>query len=115
MAFYKLKRFIIEAFVLAYPDYTKEFILDTDASLEGAGVVLSQVQNGEERPIAYYSKTFNPAESNYCVTRRELLAVILAAKHFRPDIYGKKFHLHTDHASLIWLYKRRDPSHQVAR
>ena len=65
--------------------------------------------------VAYYSKTFSPAQRNYCVTRRELLAVVMAAAHFRPYLYGRSFRLRTDHASLTWLYKRTEPSHQVAR
>ena len=114
-AFDKLRGFIMESPVLAYPDFTKDFLVDTDASLDGAGAVLSQMVDGEERVIAYFSKTFSPAERNYCVTRRELLAIILSTKHFRPYLYGRRFHLRTDHASLQWLYKRKEPSHQVAR
>ena len=114
-AFDKLRGFIMESPVLAYPDFTKDFLVDTDASLDGAGAVLSQIVDGEERVIAYFSKTFSPAERNYCVTRRELLAIILSTKHFRPYLYGRRFHLRTDHASLQWLYRRKEPSHQVAR
>ena len=54
-------------------------------------------------------------ERNYCVTRRELLAVLKSIKHFRPYLYGKTFRLRTDHASLRWLCRRTDPSDQVAR
>lgn len=114
-AFQALKAKVITAPVLAYPKAGAQYILDTDASLDGAGAVLSQVQEGEERVVAYYSKTFSPPQRNYCVTRRELLAVILAVGHFRPYLYGQKFKLRTDHASLLWLYKRSEPSHQVAR
>ena len=70
---------------------------------------------GEECVVAYYSKTFSPPQRNYCVTRRELLAVVMAVNHFRPYLYGQEFRLRTDHASLLWLYKRTEPSHQVAR
>ena len=52
------------------------YILDMDASETSIGAVLSQVQNGEERVIAYASRTYNKAERNYCTTRKELLAVI---------------------------------------
>ena len=70
---------------------------------------------GEERVVAYYSKTFSPLQRNYCVTRQELLVVVLATNHFRPYLYGQEFRLRMDHASLLWLYKRSEPSHQVAR
>ena len=114
-AFDKLRLIMVDAPVLAYPDMNLEYLLDTDASLDGVGAVLSQVQGGQERVIAFYSKTLSTPERNYCVTRRELLAIVMATKHFRPYLYGKKFHLRTDHASLQWLYKRKEPSHQVAR
>ena len=114
-AFQTLREYLITAPVLAYPDPKLPYTLDTDASLDGIGAVLSQTQDGEERPIAYYSKTLSSSERNYCTTRRELLGVILSVKHFRPYLYGKQFTLRTDHASLQWLYRRKEPAHQVAR
>ena len=87
----ELRKRLITAPILGYPDPTVEYILDTDASDVGVGAVLSQVQQGQERVIAYYSKTLTPAEQNYCVIRRELLAVVKAVKHFRPYLYGQKF------------------------
>ena len=114
-AFQKLKQCLTEAPILGYPDPTLPYVLDTDASAVGVGAVLSQVQNGRERVIAYYSKTLAPPERNYCVTRRELLAVVKAVSHFRPYLYGRPFTLRTDHASLMWLCRRKEPSHQVAR
>ena len=56
--------------MLTYPDPSRKYILDTDASNEAAGAVLSQMVDGEERVVAYYSKTFSPPQRNYCVTRR---------------------------------------------
>ena len=114
-AFDALKDRLTTAPILGYPDPSLAYILDTDASAKAIGAVLSQVQSGIERPIAYFSKTMIPAEQNYCVTRRELLAVIEAVKHFRPYLYGHEFTLRTDHASLQWLCQRRDPPGQVAR
>ena len=114
-AFEMLKRRLMEAPVLGYPDPALPYILDTDASAVGVGAVLSQIQEGKERVIGYYSKTLSPPERNYCVTRRELLAVVKAVGHFRPYLYGRPFKLRTDHASLLWLCRRKEPSHQVAR
>ena len=114
-AFNMLKDHLISAPILAYPDYTKPFLLDTDASQMGTGAVLSQVQDGVERVIAYYSKMYSPEESNYCVTRKELLAIVKALKHFRPQLYGRKFDIRTDHASLVWLLKTPQPTGQLAR
>jgi len=73
------------------------------------------VQEGPEVVVAYNSKSLSPTERNYCTTRKELLAVIKSVKHLRPYLYGKRFRLRTDHASLIWLCKRAEPSSQVAR
>ncbi|GFY31200.1 retrovirus-related Pol polyprotein from transposon 17.6 [Trichonephila clavipes] len=74
-AFNKLKDALTSAPVLAYPEIGKQFILDTDASHESIGVVLSQEIDGQERVIAYFSKCLSKPERNYCVTRKELLAI----------------------------------------
>ena len=102
------------ALVLGYPEPDGEYVLDTDASTCGVGGVLSQVQDGKERVIAYYSKTLTLAKKNYCMTWRELLAVVKSMKHFRPYLYGRHFRLWTDHASLRWLCRRTEPFEQVA-
>ena len=68
-AFEALKGRLLAAPILGYPDPHLQYILDTDASAEGIGSVLSQIQDGQERVIAYYSKTLSPPERNYCVTR----------------------------------------------
>jgi len=100
---------------LTYPDPAKQYILDTDASDHSVGAVLSQGQGESEVVVAYYSKTLVTAKKNYCTTRKELLAVVKAVKHFWPYIYGRTFRLRTYHASLIWLCKCAEPSTQVAR
>jgi len=70
-AFQALKDALCTAPVLGYPRPGEKFIVDTDASNVGIGDVLSQVQEGGERVVAYFSKTLSKAERNYCVTRRE--------------------------------------------
>jgi len=77
-----------------------QFILDTDASNHGIGVVLSQVQNGSEKVIAYFSRVLNKAERNYCITRRELLALVASLKSFHHYLYGRKLQIRADHISL---------------
>ena len=101
--------------VLVYPDLTKPFILDTDASGVGIGAVLSQKQGGTERVVAYYSRVLTKSERNYCVTRRELLAVIDAIKHFHTYLYGAKFLVRTDHGSLCWLVNFKNLQGQNCR
>ena len=102
---------MISASIFGYPDPQLKYTVDTGASNHGVGSVLSQEQDNREKVIAYYSNTLSNAEKNYCVTRRELLAVVRAVKHFRPYLYGQRFKVQTDHASLIWLCRRS----QVAR
>ena len=76
-SFNSLRQKLISAPILAFPDYTKPFILDTDASDMGMGAVLSHVNDsGAERVVAYASCTLSRAEQRYCVTRKELFAVI---------------------------------------
>lgn len=71
-AFDELKRTLVSAKVMAYPKDTGEYILDTDACGISIGAVLSQIQDGVERVIAYSSRTLGKAERNYCTTDREL-------------------------------------------
>ena len=116
LAFETLRKELITAPLLAHPDFTQKFILDTDASDTGLGAVLSQLdKEGQERVVAYGSRILSKAERKYCVTRRELLAVVTFTKQFRPYLVGRRFLLRTDHGSLLWLQNFRDPEGQLAR
>lgn len=114
-AFETLKARLTTAPVLAYPTKDDTFIVDTDASLFAIGAALSQVQNGEERPIAFASKTLSTSQSNYCTTMRELLAAIYFIKYWHHFLWGKRFVLRTDHASLTWLMNFKEPQAMLAR
>ena len=115
-AFEEIRRRLVTAPILAFPDYERAFILDTDASDIGIGAVLSQVQeDGSERVIAYASRVLTRPERRYCVTRRELLAVVTFVQHFRPYLLGRRFLLRTDHGSLTWLSNFKEPEGQLAR
>jgi hypothetical protein len=92
-----------------------DFILDTDASDVGMGAVLSQFQDGVERVIIYFSKTFSKCEIIYCVTRRELLAIVCSVKYFHHYVNGRPFLVRSDHGSLRWLINFRNPEGQLAR
>ena len=115
-AFNQLRTKLTSPPILAFPNFSKPFILNTNASDSGIGAVLSQRQeNGEERVIAYASRTLSRAERNYSVTRRELLAVITFVLHFRQYLLGTTFELRTDHNSLKWLKTFKHPEGQLAR
>ena len=89
--------------------------MDTDASNQAIGAVLSQIQDGQERVVAYASKSLGKAERNYCVTRKELLAIVVYLKHFRQYLYGRRVTIRTDHGSLRWLTSFKEPQGQLAR
>ena len=88
-AFSKLKTALISAPVLSYTTREDPFILYTDASNVALGSVLSKVQNQDHVVIAYFSKALSKTERNYCVTRKELLAIVAAIKHFHHYMYGR--------------------------
>ena len=101
--------------VLAMPTDEGEFTLDTDASERAIGAVLSQRQHGEERVIAYASRSLDRREQNYCITRKELLAIVHFLKYFKQYLLGRNFKVRTDHAALTWLRRTPDPIGQQAR
>lgn len=80
--------------------------LTTDASDVGLGAILSQLQGGNDRPIAFASKTLSMAERNYSAPEREALACTWACEHFDKYLLGRKFTLRTDQSSLQALLKR---------
>lgn len=114
-AFDTLKRCLTTAPVLAMPNDDEPFILDTDASTVSIGAVLSQVQDGVEKPVAYASRKLSRLERNYCVFRRELLAVVYFLKQFRHHLLGRTFTVRTDHSALQWLRNIPEPVGQQAR
>ena len=78
-----LKSRLITAPVLAFPDFAKPFTLETDASIQGLGAILSQVQDdGLAHPLAYTSQSLSQNERNYAITELETLAVVWAVTHF---------------------------------
>lgn len=114
-AFERLKQILTSSPILSFPREEGEFILDTDASNFGIGSVLSQKQDNNEKDIAYFSRTLNKAERNYCVTRRESLAIVDSITPFRHYLYGRKFLVCTDHVSLRWLMSFKDLEGQLSR
>ena len=114
-AFQRLKQVLTAAPVLAFPESGCDFTVDTDASDVGIGCVSSQVQDGKERVIAYYSRTLRKTERNYCVTRKEPLAVVTAVGQFHHYLYGLKFLVRNYHASLQWVLRFKNPDGQTAR
>ncbi len=114
-SFDKIKAALCAAPILALPQQISEYLLDADASNVGVGGVLSQMQNGEERVIAYGSKTLTKKQRRYCVTRRELLAMVVFLQQFRHYLLGQEFLVRSDHSSLRWLFSFKEPQGQLAK
>lgn len=109
-SFRTLKEALTTAPILSFPCRSGKFILDCDASHSTLGAVLSQEQDGQEHVIAYASKKMSNNEINYCVTRKELLAVYTFVKQFRHYLLGSRFLIRTDHKALIWLLGWKKPN-----
>jgi len=103
-AFKTLKKILISAPILKYPDFEQPFILKTDASTKALGAVLCQEIEGKNHIIAYWSKTLSETQRKYTITELECLAVIDAIHHFRHYLGGGvRFTVQTDHQALKWL------------
>ena len=115
--FEQLKKQLYEAPILAFPDFRSPspFILDTDFSGKSIGGVLSQVQDGKERVIAYGAKKLLPREEHYSSNKGELLAVIHFIEKFKYFLSHRRFILRTDHQALKWLATMKCPSGMYAR
>ena len=79
-------------------------LVSTDASTVVIGAVLSQLQHGEERPVAFASRTLNNGERAYSAGEREALVCICACEHWHSYLYGRHFTLLTDHLALSSLF-----------
>ena len=84
VAFDRLKRALISAPVLAFPNFDEQFLLYVDASSSGIGFALAQIQNGKEVVIAYNGRGLNQAERNYTTTEKEAPALVEGIKKFLP-------------------------------
>ena len=115
-AFETLKDRLMTEQILALPSDTGQYVLDTDASDRGLGAVLSErTIDGDERVIAYASRTLRSPELKYETTRKELLAVVYGLKQFRQYLHGRHIVIRTDHAALSWLRHTPEPMPQLAR
>lgn len=86
--------------LLQYPDISKEFILNTDASNAGLGAVLSKGPLEKHLPVANASNSLNKSEINYTTSEKELLAILSVTRYFRRYLYGRHFKIVSDHKPL---------------
>ena len=97
-AFTMAKKIIAREVMLAYPDFNKPFVIHTDASHYQLGAAISQ--NG--KPIAFYSRKLNPAQTRYTTTERELLSIVETLKENRNILLGQQIEVFTDHKNLVY-------------
>ncbi|KAJ6437084.1 reverse transcriptase [Purpureocillium lavendulum] len=105
-AFMQLKTAFTTGPALAFFDYNRKTVLETDASDWASGGVLSQYDDdGSLRPVAYFSSKHSAAECNYEIYDKELLAIIKALEEWRPELQGNasEFEIMTDHKNLEYF------------
>jgi hypothetical protein len=97
-AFIKAKKIVAHDVMLAYPDFSKEFVIHMDASHTQLGAIILQ----DGKPIAFFSRKLNGAQTQYTMTERELLSIVETLKEFRTILLGMKIVVHTDHKNLTY-------------
>jgi hypothetical protein len=102
-AFARLKHAMTTTPVLALPDFTKLFVIESDASGVGIGAVLMQ----EGQPLAFTSKALSPLHLSMSVYDKEMLTIVHAVTKWRPYLIGRRFQIRTDHRSLKYLLEQR--------
>ena len=115
-AFSQLKALLCSEPVLRSPDFSRDFVLQTDASERGVGAVLAQIDDqGEEHPVAYFSRKLLPREVNYSTVEKECLAVKLGVNAFRVYLLGRSFQVETDHRCREWLDRMKGDNARLTR
>ena len=115
-AFETLRARLTSPPILALPRHGKPYKLDTDASGYQLGCSLLQQQDdGEWKPVGYWSYTLTDTERGYSPTERECYAVVWAVTSLRPYIEGTRFTVRTDHDSLRWLMNFTEATGRLCR
>ena len=104
-----LKKALLSLPVLRLPPADLTFSVDTDACNHQVGCTLLQTYaDGTTHPIGFWSRSLNPAETNYSVGEKECLAIVWAVQLLRPYLEGIHFDLYTDHQALKWILSGSD-------
>ena len=99
---------LVEAPIMAKPDWNKEFEIMCDASDYAMGAILGHKIDKMFRAIYYASKTFNEAQENYSTTKKEMLAMVFTCEKFRPYILRSHIIIHIDHAAIKYLMEKKE-------
>ncbi|KAI3784472.1 hypothetical protein L1987_43571 [Smallanthus sonchifolius] len=114
-AFELLKEKLVNAPIMAAPDWTLPFELMCDASNFAVGAVLGQRKEKHFHLIYYASETLNEAQANYTTTEKELLAVVFTFDKFRSYLVLSKTTVYTDHSALRYLFNKQDAKPRLIR
>ena len=115
-ASHELKQQLLNSSILVYPDFDLDFVLETDASKDGLGAILSQKKADDKlHPVAYTSRSTSPTEKHYSVTELETLAVVWAVQHFRVYLYGHNVTVITNHSAVKCILDKPSSNGKHAR
>ena len=114
-AFRQLIEALVSEPILGFPDFTKDFLLQVDASKTSLGYVLSQIKDEEEAAIAFGGRSLNKHEVNYSVYEKEGLAVVSGIKYFHHYLYGRPFTVFCDNTAVTWLFAQKQPVGRICR
>jgi hypothetical protein len=112
----QLRNAVVQDVQLSFPDFSKTFVIQTDANMQAIAAALYQTdETGEKRVIEYISRTLSPAERNYTVTEVECLSIVYASKKWETYLLGHSFVVRTDHKALLYLDKMRNWNARLMR
>ena len=115
VAFEEIKIKLVQAPIMAAPDWDHGFEIMCDASDFAMGAALGQRKEKIFRIIYYASRTFNEAQENYSTTEKEMLAIVFACEKFRQYILGSHVVIHTDHAAIKYLMSKKEAKPRLIR
>ena len=114
-SFEEIKSRLVEAPIMAKPEWNKEFEIMCDANDYAMGAVLGQKDEKMFRAIYYSRKTFNEAQENYSTTEKEMLTMVFACEKFRPYILGSHIIIHTNHVVIKYLMAKKEAKARLIR
>lgn len=115
-AFETIKSKLLSDVRLTHPNFNQPFYLNTDASkIAVGGALLQRDEKGLLRPISYFSRKLKPHEQKWPAIQLETYAILLAIRHYKTYLFGRKFTILSDCKSLNYLIKLESPANRLSR